>query len=329
MPGCIDVEPDAQTFHIARNIRVLNNFFENCQGNVGFVGFLLSAATFTNQPKNFVVANNVFSGSSAGVTFTNANTSYPEPFKLVISNNSGTVGRFLVFTEWVYGVTVTGNSIQMSAASLLGSAATDLCTNFSIVGNNFIGDGTAECLSVKSATALNISNNTFNNFYDNSIVLGISGSTLVKINITNNYFATSGGAGNAVYENGGAVDGGTCCFYGNTGDPAHTFTAWRNDNCGNVTNSTTATSFNSATLPDSFPEGVCTAVINGDTGVPNTGGYQGTLISNRMSATAGLAKAIYQNYYPANNTTDLGSFYLRKRNNAANTWTSWYKVTGV
>lgn len=329
MPGCIDVEPDAYAFHIVRNIRIVDNFFENCQGNVGFIGFLLTAATFTNQPKNFVVANNVFQGASVGVTFTNANSGYPEPFKLVVSNNSGSVDRFLTFTSWVYGVSVTGNSIQQARPSLLGSLTSDVCTNMSIVGNNFVGDGTSECLSVRSVTALNIANNTFNNFYDNTIVLGYSGSTLVKVNITNNYFAASGGAKNAVYENGGTVDGGTCCFYGNTGDATHTFTAWRNDNCGTVANGTTATSFNSATLPDSFPEGVCTAVINGDTGVPNTGGYQGTLTNYRLSAVSGLTKATYQNYYPANNSTDLGSFYLRKRNNAANTWTAWYKVTGV
>jgi hypothetical protein len=63
--------------------------------------------------------------------------------------------------------------------------------------------------------------------------------------------------------------------------------------------------------------------------VPNTGGYQGTLTNYKFSSVSGLAKATYQNYYPANNTTNLGSFYLRKRNNAANTWTAWYEVIGV
>ena len=329
MPGCIDVEPDANAFHIVRNIRIVNNFFENCQGNVGFIGFVLSAATFTNQPKNFIVANNVFQGTSDGVTFINNYASYTEPFRVVISNNSGTVGRFLDFQKWVYGVTISGNSIQSSSTSVLGFAATDVCTNFSIVGNNFIGDGATQCLSIRSTSGLNIANNTFNNFYDNHINFGLSGSTISKVTITNNYFASISGANNSVYDGGGTVDGGSCCFYGNTGTSTHSFTAWRNDNCGTVANGITATSFNSATLPDSFPEGVCNAVINGDTGVPNTGGYQGTLTNYKLSAVSGSAKATYQNYYPANNTTDLGSFYLRKRNNAANTWTAWYKVTGV
>lgn len=329
MPGCIDVEPDAQIFHIVRNIRILSNFFENCQGNVGFIGFILGAATFTNQPKNFVIANNNFQGSSTGVVFNNLNTSYPEPLKISIANNAGTVGRFLNLNEFIYGVSVVGNCIETSSPSLLGFNPTDNSTNITISGNTFDGDSTASCLVIRSGSGINIANNTFNNFYDNHIVLGASGSTISKVTISNNYFAPISGANNAVFDGGGTVDGATCCFYGNTGTPNHTFTAWRNDGCGTVTNGTTATSFNSATLPDSFPEGVCTAIINGDTGVPNTGGYQGTLTNYKLSAVSGLAKATYQNYYPANNSTDLGSFYLRKRNNAANTWTAWYKVTGV
>ena len=329
MPGCIDIEPDANVFHVARNIRILNNFFENCLGNVGYIGLILSAATFTNQPKNFVIANNVFQGSSTGIAFSNTATSYPEPFKISIANNSGSVGRFVNFSEWVNGVAITGNTIECADPSLLGDNATDLCTNISITGNTFDGDGTTECFALRSSTGCNIVGNTFNNFYDNHITVGISGSTTQKLTITNNYFAPIGGVNNSVYDGGGTVDGGTCCFYGNTGTSNHTLPAWRNDNCGTVENSGTAVSFNSATLPDSFPEGISVAVINGDTGVPNTGGYQGTLFNYRMSATSGLAKSIYQNYYPANNTTDLGSFYLRKRNNAANTWTAWYKVTGV
>jgi hypothetical protein len=67
--------------------------------------------------------------------------------------------------------------------------------------------------------------------------------------------------------------------------------------------------------------------INGDTGVPNTGGYQGTL--SCFVQTTWSNKYIYQVYYPANNTVDLGSFYIRKRANASNAWTAWYKVTGV
>ncbi len=329
MPGCIDVEPDAQIFHIVRNIRILSNFFENCQGNVGFIGFILGAATFTNQPKNFVIANNNFQGTSTGVVFNNLNTSYPEPLKISIANNSGSVGRFLNLTEFIYGVSVVGNTIETSSPSLLGFNATDNSTNMTISGNTFDGDSTASCLVIRSGSGIIIANNTFNNFYDNHIVLGASGSTLSKVTISNNYFAPISGANNAVFDGGGTVDGATCCFYGNTGTSNHTFTAWRNDGCGTVVNGVTATSFNSATLPDSFPEGVCNAVINGDTGVPNTGGYQGTLTNYKLSAVSGLAKATYQNYYPANNSTDLGSFYLRKRNNAANTWTAWYKVTGV
>lgn len=329
MPGCIDVEPNAYAFHVVRNIRILNNYFENCQGNIGFIGFVLSAATFTNQPKNFIVANNVFQGASPGIVFINSITTYSAPFNVAISGNSGVTGRFVSFQGFANGVSITNNSIQCNVASLFGFNATDECNNFNVVGNNFTGDGTSSGLALRSSTGFNFIGNTFNNFLNYHILVGLSGSTTSYLTINNNYFSTPLGSAVTVSNGGGTINGATCCFYSNTGEPRHTFPAWRVDNCGLVTNGITATSFNSATLPDSFPEGVSVATINGDTGVPNTGGYQGTLTNYRLITGAGLSKNTHQVYYPGNNTTDLGSFYLRKRDSATNTWTAWYKVTGV
>lgn len=329
MPGCVDIEPNAYAFHVVRDIRVLNNYFENCQGNIGFIGIVLSAATFTNQPRNFIVSNNVFQGNSPGVVFINSIATYTNPFDIVIANNSGNTGRFVSFQGYAKGVSITNNSIKCAVTSLFGFNATDECNSFNVIGNNFTGDGTSSGLALRSSSGFNIVGNTFDNFLDYHILVGLSGSTTQNLAINNNYFSTPGGAVVTVSNGGGTINGATCCFYNNTGEPRHTFPAWRNDNSGLVTNGITATSFNSATLPDSFPEGVSVATINGDTGVPNTGGYQGTLTNYRMVTGDGLSKNIYQTYYPGNNTTDLGSFYIRKRGSSTNTWTSWYKVTGV
>ena len=86
--------------------------------------------------------------------------------------------------------------------------------------------------------------------------------------------------------------------------------AWITDDCGTVTNGLTATSFNTLTLPDSFPVGISRAIINGDTNVPaGTGSSQGILITTRMSMTSGYEKFTYQEYYHASNTLKLGSFF--------------------
>jgi hypothetical protein len=129
-------------------------------------------------------------------------------------------------------------------------------------------------------------------------------------------------------KSGGTLIGSTCVYRNNIGGMNQS-NCWLTDDVGYTTNGVTAVTFNSLTLPDSFSNGISLAAINGDTGVPSTGGYQGTLVTTKPLPNGGTSKWTYQHYYPANNGVKVGSFYMRKRMNASNAWTAWYEFAGV
>lgn len=331
MPGPIDIEPNANLFHVIRNIKITNNHFTNTDAGVGCV-CLVIPVVFTTQPEHFVISGNTFDVTADFFTIRNNAGLFTNPLDIVVSNNSGSCLRPLDIQSYVDGLVVTGNVFTQTSTALLGFYAGDVSNDVVITNNSFLysGSGTDSGLLMRSGRNVIISGNTFKNQYDYAIYVAGAGSTVSDVAITNNTayglrgtpkFVTTGSAA--------AIDGASCVYSNNTGVMAHNFPAWITDNCGTITNGTTATTFNSATLPDSFGVGVSTAVINGDTGVPGTGGYQGTLYTYRSTNTAGYEKFTYQTYYHANNTVKVGSFYLRRRNQSANTWTSWYEVVGV
>ncbi len=120
----------------------------------------------------------------------------------------------------------------------------------------------------------------------------------------------------------------TNIFYNNQLNGAsHSFKAFRTDNNSTLWNGTTAVTFNTATLPDSFPMGISTATLNGDTGVPaGIGSTQGVLTTYRLST---IPQHIYQTFHHASNTLKLGNSWIRRRNQTTNTWTRWYEVVGI
>jgi len=329
MPGAIDIEPDNNVFHIAKNIKVIGNSFYNIGGNVAIVSLVFNLATFTVQPELFVVAGNTFDDSTAlcAVGFFN-NAIYARPFNLSIIGNTSRIALFQGYT-YLRGLSIIGNTMY-KADCYFGYNSTDICNNMVFSGNVIYGNASGSGMVIRGADGVVINNNTFNYIVDYAIQIGHATDAVVtNCNISNNIFLNITGTGYAVLTNGG-VSGASCVYKNNIGGAAHNFPAWLNDDCGVVINGTSAVSFNSATLPDSFPVGICTCIINGDTGVPSTGAYQGTLINYRFAWSGGAyEKFTYQHYYSANNSVDPDSFYIRKRNAGANTWTAWYKVTGV
>jgi hypothetical protein len=87
--------------------------------------------------------------------------------------------------------------------------------------------------------------------------------------------------------------------------------------------------FDTGTPPDSFPHGTSTAVINGDTGAPDSTN-QGILKTERYVTLGGYRKFVVQTYFPAQNeATSLWWNYFRKANDGANTWSNWIKVAAL
>lgn len=327
MPGAIDFEPNNDTYAVIRNARVTNNHFENIGGNVAVIGFELRAAVFTTQPKNFVIANNTYNVSRSALHFAIDSTNYSEPFCINFTGNSGNVGRGFSFFSSVRGINITNNNFRIHAASLLGFDATDTVIDVNLCNNIIKGAASSEDgIVLRSGNNINIIGNIISHVA-NGISLGTSGASVSNVKIHSNIFHDL--TTYTVNEVGG-VNSSTCSYLQNTSSFSHNFNAWINDNCGSVVNSNTAFSFNSATLPDSFPIGVSVSIVNGDTGVPNGGGsHQGMIINYRYSANSGYAKWTHQIFYAASNTLKDGAFWTRKRDDSTNTWLSWYEHTGV
>jgi hypothetical protein len=330
MPGAIDFEPNgSDAWHILRNCIVTGNHFEHCGGNVASVGFYLAgSAGWTLKPECFVVTNNTQITPIAG--------SASSAFAAVILGTDGadTVGHVSITGNTVHsfkpfdirqvnGVAIANNVFNSDAGGFIGFNATDTQKNTSITGNVFVGGNVNYAIIVRGVvTDVVISSNTFTSHLNAAILVGGSGSTLKGVTVTNNTFRSISGTAQSVLNGGGTIDGATCVYMNNTWEGTHSFPAWRTDYTGSVVES-----FDSSTLPDTFPYGICVAAINGDTGVPATGSYQGILTNYAQTSLA--AKYRYQTYDIANNGVAVGTTYIRRRNNAANTWTAWYTITGV
>lgn len=254
---------------------------------------------------------------------------------------------------------INGNNISNCSICIdLGSEVTSggVISNCNLVNNNFNNSTTGVKVGAYSAltTGINILDNDFNVLV-NGVLLGEALSTLSQINVNNNLFSSLSNSiqfGNinitsltnvqalnnnfksvtrkSITSTPSAIDFSTITWFNNRGDGTVNSQIWVTDDCGTVVNGNTAVSFNSTTLPDSFPVGTSISVINGDSGVPNGGGSnQGILTTYRYTNTVGYERYTYQTFYAASNTLKNGAFWTRKRASTTNTWLAWFEHTGV
>jgi hypothetical protein len=326
MPGPIDFEPN-NVANVIRKIRVSNNHFQNTDSIQSCVNFVITY-TLTTEPHTFTVSNNTFDVTTRMITFRN-NHQYTAKTNLVVSGNGGLVFSAGEYYSYIDGLSIIGNTLEQTGDTVIGFTNTDVISNVTISGNVFVGKGSSgRAFGLRCGSGHVVSGNVFSNFATYGFLCGITGGTLSNTTISGNTFTGIGTY--AVGAVAGGVDGITCTFLGNTHNLTHQFPAWRNDDCGDITNGDTSpTTFNADTLPDSFtPEGVFRSVINGDTAVPSTGGYQGTLTCHCESGQQGR-KFKYQVYYPSNNSVKPESFYTRKGSPSSNVWTAWKEHAGV
>jgi hypothetical protein len=330
MPGAIDIEPDAVAYAIIKNIRVVGNTFQNCGGNVAHIGAYLVGSTYTVAPTNINISGNEFDGGSVPnfIVVILPPAGYAESTGLVVSGNTGkntTAGSKPFYFAGINGATITGNIFETPNFGFLGFNATDVVKDVVFSGNSLKGNTSASGLIVRGqVTNVNIIGNTFSGHATSAIQVGIASGAVSKLAISGNTFNSISGANLSVEFTAGTIDGASCTYLGNTHTGTHSFPAWRNDTCGTVSNGVAASngSWNSLTLPDSFPEGISNAAVNGDTGVPaTTGGLQGVLTTYKLSGIA--SKYTYQTYFHASNTLKLGSFFVRRRDQITNTWTAF------
>lgn len=331
MPGAVDLEPNASTTSVIADVTINSNRFFNIGGNVGAVSMVIPSTVLKFQ--NITVSGNVFNTCVSMMVNIQHNRTTAERQNISINGNTASaVKGIFEFGGTMRGASIIGNTAIQSNVSYLAFDSTDIVEDVIFSGNTLSNTGatnTGGIVVAGQTKNIVFSGNVFHNLYDYGIRFGVNaGDSLSFISVVSNVANGLRGANNLAQYVVGTFDGATCVFVNNSG-AGNQSRCWKTDDPDNSPNGTTAVTFNSATLPDSFQSGESVAVINGDTGVPNTGGYQGTLKTIRPSSVAGYQKFIHQIYYPANNTTNLGSFYIRKRQNASNAWTSWYEVVGV
>jgi hypothetical protein len=186
MPGPVDIEPDAFTFHIVRNIRVLNNHFVNCGGNVAQIALVLSSTNFAIQPENFKFNGNTFSSSANGFVVNNSVTSYARPLKVEFCNNSGTVADpWQVFT-YCDGLIIANNQLRFTGDPVFGASNTDIVKNLVMTGNILTGDGVTTGIALRSGNCIEINDNLFAGCAGFAILLGGSGATLNEVGVAHN-----------------------------------------------------------------------------------------------------------------------------------------------
>lgn len=318
MPGFIDVEPNNAN-NVVRKISILGNSFTNTDAPQSAINFLVVTPTLTTDPEEFTVSNNTFDVDVYMVTV-RINATYTKKQNIVITGNTGVVAAIGEFYPKINGLTFSNNTLTVSTDGRFGFANTDTINNVSITGNVLNGGGTAgRAFNLRCGTGHVISGNVISNFATYGILCGISGGTLANTSIVNNTFISCGtySVGSA-----GGIDGASCVFFNNNATERHQFPAWKTDDTGNIFNSGTAITFNTATLPSEFEYGISRATINGDTGAPaGTGGYQGVLETYKVTNVG--QKYWYQKYWPANNTLKLGSFFIRQAEQATDAWLAW------
>lgn len=320
MPGAIDIEPDDNAFYVIKDIRITNNNFSNVTGNVGAITCALANDTYTTAPSDILISGNTFNVPATTFVVAECNDYATQGLNLNVINNSGQCAQGFQILGQTNGLKITNNNFDQTDNSFLGfNPSTDLIQHCLISDNKFYGPGgSVGAISAINCTYTTIKNNIYNHF-SYGVTIGNSSSTISYLSIGPDIYINTA---NANIYNGGA-NLSTCQYLGAIGTAVNNFPAFITTDCGLVTNSGTASSFNSATLPDSFSIGTSTAIINGDTGVPVVDGdYQGTLINYKYTGTSGYEKYQYQMYFPANNGTTLSQIYIRQAT-GSNTWSAF------
>jgi hypothetical protein len=326
MPGPIDLEPN-HVANVIRKVNIVGNHFENTDTIQGAVNIILVQDADVD-PECFNVSNNTFDVTSYLLSF-RSSYAYTSRTNLVLNGNSGSVAAICEMYNYFDGVSIIGNSLTVTASGVIGFTNTDTIDNLIMTGNVFTGSGTPDrAFSLRCGAGHVISGNMFCDFVTYGFLTGIAGGTLSDTAILGNTFVNCGTY--AVGAVAGSVSGVSCTYLGNTYSSKHQFPAWRNDDTGDITNGDSSpTTFNADTLPDSFTrEGIFRACINGDTAVPNDGGYQGLLETHCEAGEIGR-KFKYQIFYPANNGVSVESFYTRKAESGSNAWSAWKDHAGV
>jgi hypothetical protein len=236
MPGAIDIEPNSNIYHVAKNVKIHNNKFFNIGGNVAAISIFLPAITPTEPYTGFDISGNyIDTCTAAGVLFGH----YPSGGATATSPS--------------HNVTVKDNTVFNSFRPISILAGKDV----SVIDNTFTDSAQPALFSFTTVANtlrdLRVINNTFTRCG------ALNGNGVSAYHLTNAIFAN-----NRFVDNGAGVSGGANAITFNTGvstniqffnntfssptgqtqiaiqkEAAHTFTASTNTFYGNTLNGLT------------------------------------------------------------------------------------------
>jgi len=269
MPGAIDVEPDGNIFTVVRDIKIINNTFDDIGGNVAAIAFLLPAAdAYTAPYHSFIVSGNVIKTCAAdGIVYRPAIsggvTEGMHDQALCIKNNVVTdVSRSINVTNCKAGIVSDNMFVRSSSSSLIGySTANDNIIDMNVSGNMFIQCGSAgigDGLNIFSCSRLRLEDNTFKDcgtgVAGDSDAISFNTGTSQYVSIVGNTFASPGGKTLVAIQK----------------EALHTFTPATNTYLGNTIVGALGNSFEAETS-DSLETG-WSPIVEG-AGIPGTGTY--------------------------------------------------------
>lgn len=189
MPGAIDVEPNANVFHVVRDIKVVNNKFFDIGGNLGVISFYLPGVAYTTSPSGFLAEGNFIQTCAAnGILF-----SY---------NVTGGVTE----TTPNFAIKIKNNTVANSQRPFEIPNAKDV----QIHGNSFLGSAQDALISYNTSNQNVLDCSVSENFFDSCGATGGKGLSIFtcsRLTLSENVFRDCGtgvpGAANAIIFNTG------------------------------------------------------------------------------------------------------------------------------
>jgi hypothetical protein len=200
MPGAIDIEPNDFDHHVAQNIKIVGNRFENIGGNVGVISFVFANVAWTTMPNTFIVRDNYIDcPGKNGITYLRRisggiTADAPSCGLKILSNTVVSIGRPFNITN-AKGVVIGANSFLLSSNTALLSyvGADNNILDVHITDNLFrnLGGGWATGIAVFTASHITFQNNTFDDCPGSAV--DFNSGTSSYISFIGNRFLSPGG----------------------------------------------------------------------------------------------------------------------------------------
>lgn len=315
MPGAIDFEPEADAE--IKNVKIINNHFENIKGVVGTVAFVNPVGN-TITADRFIIENNTFVGSNSHDIYVKLNS--PTTCSLIITKNTFIKSKVYFLVDKISDVIITNNiGGQLKYGNTISnSVKANYC-------NNITGD----------QVGMELWNNPAVTF-DNCGAVLIDGNFHQRIN-TDSAFRLGGTIGSAIIVNNrvNAWEASNVKFVELAESANLDRYIFKNNLCGapsdigeyNNLSSVASSPFNLDTLPDNLPIGVVSTIITADGINKSPLNAEGGLLLS-VHPTNGYYKGLTkQLFFPmfVRGEQPQAYLFIRKRMDN-NTWSEWLYV---